>query len=135
MDSKNRGSTKAVMYFGAYRGTDSSNNWSGWKMVIDDSFLPYDKIIRTQTEFNAFVSDCNGDTLTAKSVIIVGGGGSGASGEYTLSTANNGGIKLPSTLYTLQGINGAKITITNFKYDASTCARCVVCNKTINIRL
>ena len=44
----------------------------------------------------------------------------GKNGEFTLSTADNGGIKIPSTVKQIQGINNATITITNYLYNETT---------------
>ena len=54
--------------------------------------------------------------LGAESVALVG--------AFTLSTANNSGIKIPATVKQIHGFNGAKITITNFVYVVRQKADC-----------
>ncbi len=71
---------------------------------------PYDKVIRTQAEFEQLIASAT--WLDAKSVALVG--------QFTLSTANNSGIKIPATVKQIHGFNSAKITVTNFAYDSST---------------
>ena len=70
----------------------------------------YDKVIRTQADFEDLIDSPN--WLGAVSVALVG--------QFTLSTEDNSGIKIPATVKQIHGINGAKITITNFKYNSST---------------
>lgn len=60
---------------------------------------PYDKVIRTQSEFNALVESST--WLGAVSVAFVG--------EFT----RNAGILIPATVKQIHGFNGAKITITS----------------------
>jgi len=72
--------------------------------------MVYDKVIRTQAEFEALIDSPN--WLDAVSVALVG--------QFTLSTANNSGIKIPATVKQIHGFNGAKITVTNFLYNSST---------------
>jgi hypothetical protein len=70
----------------------------------------YDIIVRTQAEFNALIADST--WFGAVSIALIG--------AFTLSTANNSGVKIPSTVKQIHGYNGAKITITNFLYNATT---------------
>ena len=70
----------------------------------------YDRVIRTQAEFETLIASEN--WLGAKSVAFVG--------QFTLSTQNNSGIKVPSTVKQIHGFNSAKITVTNFVYNATT---------------
>ncbi len=139
--------TAIAMYFGSLLGTAGhAGRWSGWKQIIDDStaqtisaiktysvspLVPttpsgpsaavaksyadslrtvYDKVIRTQTEFDALIA--SGTWLDAKSVAIVG--------QFTLSTTDNSGVKIPATVKQIHGFNSAKITVTNFLYNSST---------------
>jgi len=62
-----------------------------------------DRVIRTQADFDAMIS--SGTWLDAKSVLIVGGGGSGTGGAY-VTTA---GITIPATVKNIYGINTATI--------------------------
>ncbi len=78
--------------------------------AILNSIKEFDLTIRTQAEFNTMIASPT--WLDAKSVALVG--------QFTLSTANNSGVKIPSTVKQIQGFNSAKITITNFKYNSST---------------
>jgi hypothetical protein len=80
------------------------------KGYVDSIITAYDKVIRTQDEFNALIG--SSDWLGATSVALVG--------QFTLSTANNSGIKVPNTVKQIHGFNSAKITITNFAYDSGT---------------
>ena len=80
------------------------------KAYVDGLSTPYSKVIRTQTEFEELIASPN--WLGATSVALVG--------QFTLSTANNSGIKVPLTVKQIQGFNSAKITITNFVYNEST---------------
>lgn len=73
----------------------------------------FDKIISTQTEFEALIASPT--WLSAKSVLF-----NGNNGAFTLSTIDNSGIKIPLTVYTIKGINNATITITNFLYNETT---------------
>ena len=41
-------------------------------------------------------------------------------GQFTLSTTDNSGVKIPATVKQIQGFNSAKITITNFKFNETT---------------
>ncbi len=75
-----------------------------------DNLIPYDKVIRTQTEFEELIA--SETWLGAVSVALVG--------QFTLSTANNSGIKVPDTVKQIHGFNSAKITVTNFVYNSST---------------
>jgi hypothetical protein len=70
----------------------------------------FDLIIRTQAQFNAMIGSPN--WLGAVSVALIG--------QFTLSTPNNSGVKIPATVKQIQGFNGAKITITNFRYNEIT---------------
>src|SRR5690606_38106021 len=70
----------------------------------------FDLIIRTQAQFNTMIASPN--WLGAVSVALIG--------QFTLSTPNNSGVKIPATVKQIQGFNGAKITITNFRYNATT---------------
>ena len=131
-----------TVYFrrGVVRIFDTSNQWSGWKVdltsdnistvmplssaaasndkalsekVVYDEFgkrTAYDKIIRTQAEFDALIASPT--WLGAESVALVG--------QFTLSTANNSGIKVPDTVKQIHGFNRAKITVTNFLYNVTT---------------
>jgi hypothetical protein len=80
------------------------------KSYVDGLSTPYSKVIRTQAEFNELIASPT--WLGATSVALVG--------LFTLSTANNSGIKIPATVKQIHGFNGAKITITNFKYNSDT---------------
>ncbi len=73
----------------------------------------YDLIISTQAEFEEWYATLDAGTCTAKSVLLVGDGG-------TLKFTRDGaGLKLPNTLYRLDGTNRAVINITNFVYGAA----------------
>ena len=139
--------TTTLEYYGCLCGdAGNANQWSGWKQVIDDStaqtisaiktysvspLVPttpsgpsaavakayadslrtvYDKVIRTQAEFDALIASAT--WLDAVSVAFVG--------AFTLSTANNSGVKIPATVKQIHGFNSAKITVTNFLYNSST---------------
>lgn len=80
------------------------------KSYADSLRTVYDKVIRTQAEFDALIASAT--WLGATSVALVG--------QFTLSTANNSGIKIPATVKQIHGFNGAKITITNFVYNETT---------------
>ena len=80
------------------------------KSYVDGLSTPYSKVIRNQTEFEALIASAT--WLGAESVALVG--------QFTLSTANNSGIKIPVTVKQIHGFNSAKITITNFVYNSST---------------
>jgi hypothetical protein len=73
-----------------------------------DSVTAYDKVIRTQAEFEGLID--SPDWLGAKSVAIVG--------QFTVNRAN--GIKIPLTVKQIHGFNGAKITVTDFVYNPTT---------------
>ncbi len=134
-------------YEGMYRDYGTTDKFTGWKRIINDedaqtitgvktfatgatplitdapttdlmavnkayadNLIPYDKVIRTQAEFNELIASPT--WLGAESVALVG--------QFTYSTANNSGIKVPATVKQIHGFNSAKITITNFKYNSST---------------
>lgn len=84
------------------------------KVVYDEfakiSRIIYDKIIRSQAEFDALIADPT--WFGATSVALVG--------QFTYSAPNNSGIKIPSTVKQIHGFNNAKITVTNFVLDSST---------------
>ena len=113
LSCKQANTTAYTFYKSHYRNSDSSNNWSGWQQVATTNYVDtqisslsaiYDKVIKTQAEFEALIAS---DTwLGAVSVALVG--------QFTLSTANNSGIKIPDTVKQIHGFNGAKITVTNF---------------------
>ncbi len=73
----------------------------------------FDLVIRTQAEFEAMYASST--WLDAKSVCFIGDGGSL---EFTRSDGS--GLKIPQTVMNLQGLNGAKINVTNFSYNEST---------------
>jgi hypothetical protein len=75
-----------------------------------DNLIPYDKVIRTQAEFNALIGSSTGSGRTSVALV----------GQFTYSEANNSGIKVPATVKQIHGFNSAKITITNFAYDSTT---------------
>ena len=145
-------SVSVLTVYGVVRDGDSSNKFSGWKMLIDDSTeqtisaiknlcnwrnhlitdapttslmagikayvdgltglaMVY-KVIRTRTRAQALINDPNETWLDAVSVALVG--------QFTLSTANNSGIKIPDTVKQIHGFNSAKITITNFAWHSTT---------------
>ncbi len=100
-------------YEAMYWNYGTTNKFTGWKRIINDEdglSTPYDKVIRTQAEFNELIASPT--WLGATSVALVG--------QFTLSTANNSGIKIPATVKQIHGFNSAKITITNFVYNSST---------------
>lgn len=70
----------------------------------DGSMQGYDLIIRTQEEFDTFVTSLNNKTCTARSLLLVGDGG-------TLEFTSTSDLALPSTLITIDGINNAIISI------------------------
>ena len=84
------------------------------KVVYDEfakiSRIVYDKIIRTQAEFDALIADPT--WFGATSVAFVG--------QFTYSVPNNSGIKIPATVKQIHGFNSAKITVTNFVYNSTT---------------
>ena len=116
--------------------TEGSNNpvkSEGIKSYVDsaiadtESSVVYDLVIRTQEDFIDMITDgvgLTGDTATdnaniqsstwkgAKSVALIG--------QFTLSTTDNCGIKIPSTVKQIHGFNSAKITVTNFKFNVDT---------------
>lgn len=72
----------------------------------------YDLVIKTQEEFEAFYTSLDNGTCTAKSVLLVG------DGELTPFMRSDGkGLKLPMSLFSLHGINGALILISDFQYS------------------
>ena len=75
----------------------------------------YDLVINSQAEFEDFYTSLDSGTCTAKSVLFVGDGGTL---EFTRSDGN--GLAIPETLYRLEGINNAIITISNFAYNSTT---------------
>jgi len=75
----------------------------------------YDIAIRTQTQFEQLIASPT--WLNAKSVAFIGDGGTLM---FTLSTTNNGGVKIPQTVKQIHGYNSAKIVVTNFLYNSST---------------
>ena len=77
---------------------------------IGEFFPTYDKVIRTQAEFEALIASST--WFNAKSVAFIG--------QFTLSTANNSGEKIPQTVKQIHGFNSAKITVTNFLHSSST---------------
>ena len=73
--------------------------------------LVFDRVIRTQTEFNTLVS--SPDWLGAVSVAFIG--------QFVYGGGQNPypwGIKIPQTVKHIQGYNSAKITITQFIYSS-----------------
>ena len=70
----------------------------------------YDVTIKAQAEFEDLIASST--WFNAKSVALVG--------QFTLNTPNNSGVKIPATVKQIHGYNGAKITITNFEYNATT---------------
>ena len=70
----------------------------------------YDLVIRTQGDFETMIASST--WLDAVSVALVG--------QFTLSTVNNSGVKIPSTVKQIHGFNSAKITVTNFLYSVTT---------------
>ena len=89
---------------------------------VAGSYSPeiYSLVIKTQQEFNDFVTKCNGNTLGSNITSVLLDGSSVGDTGFTFSTSNNSGIKLPQTLKQIQGINNAKIVITNFAHNPST---------------
>ena len=72
----------------------------------------YDLIIKTQEEFEAFYTSLDNGTCTANSVLLVG------DGQLTPFMRNDGkGLKLPMTLFSFHGMNGAVILISDFQYS------------------
>lgn len=98
--------------------------------------MDYDLVIRTQAQFDTFVANCRNSTLTAKSILIVGGGGSGSisgspAGSYCYTYAVNGGghLRLPVTVTDLTGINNATIAV--YATSATKVLNIATGNKTI----
>ena len=73
------------------------------------------QLIQTQQDFETLLASST--WLDAESVVFDGSvvGDTG----FTLTTQNNSGIQIPSTVRQIQGINGAKIVVSNFVYDAT----------------
>ena len=100
-----------------YIGTvhPSNSDWSGWEQLGSGSGSGsgssiYDKVIRTQAEFDALISS---DTwLGAKSVCFVGDGG-------TLEFTSDRGITIPTSVYNIKGLNNAKIKALYLTYGSS----------------
>lgn len=83
----------------------------------------YEVIIKTQAEFNDIVS--SSDWLGAKTVAIIGGGGSGTNGAYVYGDSSVGGIQsitgivIPQTVVQLDGFLNTKIIVSNVGENAS----------------
>lgn len=75
----------------------------------------YDLTIRTQEEFEAWYATLDAGTCEAHSVLLVGDGGT-----LKFTRSDGYGLKLPETLYQLDGINNAIIEITNKEYNETT---------------
>lgn len=78
-----------------------------------DVIIPttYDLEIKTQAEFETFYAMLDAGACTAESVLLFGDNGA--------FIRNDGkGLKLPATLYRLDGINNATIEVTQFVYNA-----------------
>lgn len=82
----------------------------------------YDKIIKTQTEFNELVSSEN--WLGAKTVAIIADGGAGTNGEYIYGLSMLGGIQsttgilIPDTVIQIHGYGDVKIIVYNYVYSS-----------------
>ena len=96
--------------------TPSGNTDAANKLYVDSEIagvsagIIYDQVIATQNDFETLIASPT--WLDAKSVALVG--------QFTLSTADNSGIKIPATVKIIHGFNSAKITVTNFLYNPST---------------
>ena len=100
---------------------------TGGTIVKDDSgtaipaiekseLLIFDKVIRTQQEFNVLISSPNW-----KGAVCVAFAGQFVYGESVSGgIQSTTGIKIPDTVKRIQGFSGAKITVTNFIYNATT---------------
>jgi hypothetical protein len=76
--------------------------------------LGYDLIITSQAEFEEWCTALDAGTCEAHSVLLVGDGGTL---EFTRSDGK--GLCLPKTLYQVDGINKAKIKVSNFQFSPS----------------
>ncbi len=74
----------------------------------------YDLIITSQAEFEEWCTALDAGTCEAHSVLLVGDGGTL---EFTRSDGK--GLCLPKTLYQVDGINKAKIKVSNFQFSPS----------------
>lgn len=80
----------------------------------EKQFMTFDRVICTQAEFKALIADPT--WFGAVSVAFIGDGGNL---EFTLSSPNNGGVKIPQTVKQIRGFNDAKIRVTNFYYNST----------------
>ena len=70
----------------------------------------YDLVIKTQADFEILIASST--WFDATSVAFVG--------QFTLSTANNSGVKRPANVTRIDGYNNATITVMNFKFNSTT---------------
>lgn len=73
----------------------------------------YDKVIRTQAEFEALIASPT--WLNAVSVCFIGNGGT-----LKFTRSDGLGCKIPQTVKQIQGMNSAMIVVSNFVYNEST---------------
>ena len=80
-----------------------------------DVIIPttYDLEIKTQAEFETFYAMLDAGTCTAESVLLFGNNGA-------FTRKDGKGLKLPATLYRLDGINNATIEVIQFNYNETT---------------
>lgn len=81
-------------------------------------YKDYDLKIRSQAEFVSFYESLDNGTCTAHSVLFVGDGGS-----LVFTRQDGKGLKLPQTLYRLDGTNNAKIEVLNHTDSVSGAIR------------
>lgn len=111
VDNIKNGQTYKKLKFSNLRGARGDKGEKGDPGM---SGTNYDLTISNQSEFEAFYNSLDAGTCTAKSVVFVGDGGNL---EFTRSDGK--GLHIPSTLKRLDGINGAKISVTNLATNST----------------
>lgn len=81
------------------------------KLSVDEAQV-YDKVIRTQSEFETLIASPT--WLGAVSVCFIGDGGT-----LKFTKSDGQGIKIPQTVKQIKGINSATIEVTNFVSNSS----------------